>query len=124
MTPQERFKFLRHKGLCFQCLYPGATHTNGTCQRDFTCKHKSHEKYPQKKHVLVWQEHCDDEENKKTFDEYKSRFIDRQKAPLKEFSKSIKLSFHAVLSGATSYEVRHNSNDEDLITGTCASLLY
>ena len=95
MAPHERFSTLKRKGLCFQCLYPGAKHTNGTCQRDFTCKHVSHEKWSQKKHVLVCQEHCDEEENKKIFDEYKSRFIDRQKIALKEFSKEIIISFHA-----------------------------
>ena len=116
MTPYERFNVLKQKGFCFQCLYPGAKHTIGTCQRDFTCKNTSHDKYPQKKHVLVCQEHCSDDENKKTFAEYKSRFTDRQKMQLKEFSKSIKLSFHVDTTELNSYQIKCKPNNDDLIT--------
>ena len=43
MTPKERFPELRRKGYCFQCLFPGASqntgkHSDGKCQRDFTCE--------------------------------------------------------------------------------------
>ena len=49
MSPQQRFQTLRAKGLCFQCLFPGAEsnkgkHNEGYCQREFACKHLSHEK--------------------------------------------------------------------------------
>ena len=62
MTPRQQFKELRTKGLCFQCLYPGARqsrgkHSNGTCQNNFICKHALHDKYPCKKHVLTCAEH-------------------------------------------------------------------
>ena len=62
MTPKERFQELRRKGYCFQCLFPGALqntgkHSDGKCQRDFTCKNRSHDKYPTKKHVLLCHEH-------------------------------------------------------------------
>ena len=69
MTPNERFLTLKNNNLCFLCLFPGAQqastkHKEGNCQRDFTCKHPSHDRYPMKKHVLVCQEHADNEENK------------------------------------------------------------
>ena len=69
-----------------------------------------------KKHVLVCQEHCSDDENKKTFAEYKSRFIDRQKVQLKEFSKSIELSYHADTTELNSYQIKCKPNNDDLIT--------
>ena len=69
MSPAERYKILREKGFCHQCLLPGAPkteekHKEGRCQRDFTCKHPSHERHPMKKHVLVCEEHKDTDENK------------------------------------------------------------
>ena len=68
MNPKERLQVLKNKGHCFQCLFPGALqskgkHSEGQCQRDFTCKNKAHEKYPIKKHVLVCHEHRNDAEN-------------------------------------------------------------
>ena len=64
MTNKERFEELRAKGFCWQCLFPGASkdsgnHKDGKCQRDFVCKHSSHEKFQKKKHVLVCDEHKD-----------------------------------------------------------------
>ena len=58
MAPKHRFQKLKNKAYCFECLFPGASqdkgkHHDGMCQRDFACKHKSHDKYPIKKHVLV-----------------------------------------------------------------------
>ena len=69
MTPDERFMELKTKRLCFQCLLPGASsydgkHREGKCQRDFVCKHPSHQRYPRKKHVLVCNEHKNNQENK------------------------------------------------------------
>ena len=51
MTPADQFQLLKKKGLCFQCLYPGAkitdtNHSEGRCQKDYTCKHPSHDKFP------------------------------------------------------------------------------
>ena len=64
MTPADRFPLFKKKGLCFECLYPGAkitdtNHSEGRCQRDYTCKHRLHDKFPTKKHVLVCAEHKD-----------------------------------------------------------------
>ena len=100
MTPDERFHELHKKGLCFQCLLPGASsrdekHKKGKCQREFVCKHPSHIKYPRRKHVLVCGEHKETQENKDLLEEYKSRCILKEKIiNLPEFSKNIKLTFH------------------------------
>ena len=49
----------------------------------------------QKRNVLVCEEHSQTNENKQLLEEYKSRCILKQKANLPEYSKEIKLSFHA-----------------------------
>ena len=49
----------------------------------------------QKRNVLVCEEHSQTNENKQLLEEYKSRYILKQKANLPEYSKEIKLSFHA-----------------------------
>ena len=83
MTPSQRFAELKMKGYCHQCLLPGASSGDdkhkGRCQRDFICKHSIHQKYPCKKHVLVCEDHKDDEENKKTLEDYKKRCILKEK---------------------------------------------
>lgn len=83
MSPAERFSVLRSKGLCFQCLLPGAKmnrgkHKEGHCQRDFIYKHPSHDKYPRKKHIFVCEEHKDNEENQDVLNIYKTRCILRR----------------------------------------------
>ena len=75
MTPHQRFAVLREKGLCFQCLLPGAKttvpgkHKDGNCQRNYVCKHSSHDRFNRKKHVLVCHEHRETEENAKVLSE-------------------------------------------------------
>ena len=96
LNPGQRFRELRTKGLCHQCLYPGANqsdgkHAIGKCQSLFTCKHKSHERFPIKKHVLVCQEHASSNENQKLLEEYKNKCILNRKVSLEEFLKDIKL---------------------------------
>ena len=49
MTPAQQFTELQRKGLCTQCLYPGAKenyskHKEGKCQRDFVYTHIDHQK--------------------------------------------------------------------------------
>ena len=104
MSPNERFKELRKKGYCFQCLFPGADvnkgkHNDGMCQRDFICKHQSHDRFPRGKHVLVCHEHRNEKENQDLLQMYKDRFISRQQQ-LPSFSKDIKLTFHINQSSA------------------------
>ena len=84
MNPAERFATLKDKGLCWQCLFPGAIakkgkHADGKCQRDFVCKYQIHIKFKRKKHVLLCDEHKETEENRKLLEEYKSRYILREK---------------------------------------------
>ena len=97
-TPAQRFSLLRKKGLCFQCLYPGADwnkgkHAKGECQTEFVCPHPSHRSYPKKKHVLLCDEHKGSRENEDLLERYKAKYIRNQSLPT--FSREIKLSFHA-----------------------------
>ena len=97
MSPQERFNELKSKGLCFQCLYPGARmdqgkHKEGRCQRDFCCKHTIHANYTVKKHVLICDDHKLNQENKDLFEHYKARCITKIQQ-LEAFSKDMRLSY-------------------------------
>jgi hypothetical protein len=100
MKPSERFDVIRSKGLCWQCLFPGALvkhgkHNEGKCQRDFVCQHPSHQRYKVKKHVLLCDEHKHSSENSKILDLYKSKCILREReASIPDFSKEIQLCFH------------------------------
>ena len=80
MSNAERYNVLKQKGLCSQCLFPGADitkgkHATGKCQRDFTCKHQSHDSLTTKKHVLVCEEHKDTQANKELLEEFRKRCI-------------------------------------------------
>ena len=122
MSPNERFQYLKTNGLCFQCLFPGARsdqgkHKEGRCQHDFICQHPSHNNYTSKKHVLVCDEHKNEQQNKDILEHYKSRCITRQ--PVSSFSKNIQISssFHNSMkcnmdyqSKATAEEVNQHNN--------------
>ena len=95
MSVADRFKFLREKNLCFQCLYPGADwnsgkHKEGKCQKEYVCKHSSHDKFTRKKHVLVCDDHKTDQENQDTFKAYKERCIQKNQN-LPSFSRDLSL---------------------------------
>ena len=97
-TCSERMEILRKKGFCFQCLLPGADgkngkHAEGKCQREFTCKHLSHQRHKMKKHVLVCEEHKDSAENQTLLENYRQRCIIKN-PDVQNFSKEIKLSFY------------------------------
>ena len=97
MSPAERFKELRSKGFCFQCLLPGTDwntgkHKEGRCQRDFVCGHTSHDKFTRKRHVLVCDEHRHTPENEEVLQKYKAKCI-LTDTSIPTFSKEIKLSF-------------------------------
>ena len=56
VSVKDRLQELKY--YCFECLFPRASqdkgkHQDGICQRDFMCKHKSHDKCSVKKQVLV-----------------------------------------------------------------------
>ena len=85
MTPANRFLELIKRDLCFQCLFPGATrskgkHKEGRCQRDFVCPHESHDEYPTKRYILVCDEHKQHPQNQELLQQYKDRFITRQRS--------------------------------------------
>ena len=92
---------------------------DGNCQSDYIYKHSSHDNYSRKKHILVYHEHFDQDENVKLLDEYKSKFI----LPLKyleDFSKSISLSFlsyrpasHA--ANAAKKKLSNSKDDEPIV---------
>ena len=118
MTPVQRYSILKQKGLCHQCLFPGASqsfgkHQDGNCQRDFICPHSSHDRYTCKKHVLVCQDHATDQENDKILQLYKQRCIERQQSLL-DFSKDIKLTFHSDVE--SSHISNRNSVGEDSVS--------
>ena len=50
-------------------------HKNDHCQKDFVCKHSTHDKFPRKKHVLDCEKHSQSTENKQLLEEYKSKCI-------------------------------------------------
>ena len=111
MTPVQRFAAIRSKGLCIQCLFPGAKvnegkHKDGSCQHDFVCKHQSHAKYHRKKHVLICEEHKGEQENINLLETYKKRFILKDGYQFPDYSKQIKLSLvtYAVADPQTSTE--------------------
>jgi len=120
LRPLERYKELRNRGFCYMCLWPGASqntgkHSDGSCQSQYVCKHPAHDRYDRKKHVLVCHEHRNNEENKKSLDLYKSRYIlNRSDAP--EFAKDMKLSFvsqQTFISTPTGQE--QMSNDDTIV---------
>lgn len=96
-TPASRLKSIRDKGLCHQCLLPGANanegkHQEGRCQRQFVCPHPSHSKYPIKNHVLVCEKHKDDAANQEVLERFKTKCMKSSYLP--SFSRDIQLSFH------------------------------
>ena len=92
MTNAQRLAELKSKNLCIQCIFPGADsrtqkHKEGKCQKEFICKHPSHNRYDCKKHVLVCDEHKGEAQNIATFNDYKQRCITRQnQVPLPDYS--------------------------------------
>ena len=121
MNPLQRFQELRQKGLCYMCLYPGALqnegkHSTGGCQREFSCRHSSHDKYDRKKHVLVCHEHRDTDQNKKVLETYKRKHIET-KPDLPNFAKEIKLSFVTQQAfQIDTFDVKLESSDDGIIT--------
>ena len=120
MTPFERFKELRKQGLCYVCLFPGAQqnsgkHVNGACKTDFSCKHPTHDIYERRKHILVCHEHRNTDENKKSLETYKNKYI-LQRSNVPEFSKEIKLAFMTKQAHiSVSDDVEKQSNDDGII---------
>ena len=67
-NPASRLSLLKEKGFCFQCLLPGADasygkHLDRKCQREYACPHPSQGKYLAEKHVPVFEEHKNHQDN-------------------------------------------------------------
>ena len=112
----QRFAELRKRGFCTQCLFPGASatvgkHADGTCQNTYVCQHASHNSFLTKKHVLVCEEHKEDDNNKTLLEEYRTRCITRRcNEELPDYSKTIQLSHHS--SSFTSSQSPPDSEDD------------
>ena len=124
MKPSQRFSTLRHKGLCTQCLFPGAQqsrgkHQDGRCQHEFVCPHPSHDGYGTKKHVLICQDHATTPESNQVLQNFKERCILRQK-DVRQFSKDIKLAFHI---NVESYASKQRSTQEPSIKDNAIYIL-
>ena len=117
MKNNERYEILKSKGLCCQCLFPGAEiskgkHATGQCQRDFVCQHSSHDKFTTKKHVLVCEEHKDTQENKDTLERFKLRCIlKRNLSDLPTHAKEIGFVNYV---GSLVYEPHEEKLDEEV----------
>ena len=88
------------------------------CQGDFVCNHKSHDKYPTKKHVLVCHEHRNDTENQELLQKYKNRFIMKQVNQLPPFPRNLKLSFHMNQNQSPNYQVMSDQEKASYIVQT------
>ena len=119
-SPGQRFNYLKTKGLCTQCLFPGAKastgkHVDGTCQSIYTCKNPAHNASPIKKHVLVCEEHKNEDANKQLMEEYRTKCISRSNN-LPAFAKEIKLSFHTGMYSVVSetFAAAKNEKPDDV----------
>ena len=65
------------------------------CYDGYACKHESHKKFQASNHVLVCEEHKDEPDNVRLFEEYKMKFVKNSKTKYKDFSQQMKLSFYA-----------------------------
>ena len=108
MSPLERLKLLQDKGLCYQCLNPGAKLGHkGNCYNKFNCPHDSHKNQDHGYHVLVCNEHKANPENLELLRVYKERHITKPGSDHRDFSRNIDiLGFHVGSSQMGSYEAR------------------
>ena len=127
MKPSQRLAVLNRKGLCSQCLFPGANksrgkHQDGRCQRDFVCPHPSHDDFTSKKHVLVCQDHATTPESHQILQNYKDRCILRQ-PNLQTFSKDIKLAFHTSFKTNLTSRKESKASTEPIINDNATYIL-
>ena len=94
-SPLERLKLLEGKGLCYQCLTPGAKIDHAkNCNEIYCCKDQSHFKHDKKYHILVCDRHKHKTENSILLEKFKTKVIAKFINDLPPFSKNIKISFH------------------------------
>ena len=91
MSPAERFSQLKSKGFCTTCLLPGAI--RGPRHKCFFlnfCCPQTHSS-PVKIHVLLCEEHKNDDANKKLVEKFKDKFVKNCKQNLPQFSQNLSL---------------------------------
>ena len=105
LSPSGRYEKLKSLNLCTTCLLPGAVknsshkcfYTNFCCQHT----HSSSEKI----HVLLCEQHKDDEKNKKLAEKFKDKFVKNCNQNLPQFCKNLSLLSFSV----------HISRDNDAL---------
>ena len=117
MAPKDRFTLIRNKALCIQFLYPGARkdqgkHKEAKCEKEFTCQHPSHQKYPVQKHVLLCEKNENNQDNHALLEKYYTKSILRR-PDLGEFSKGITLSFHIASNNQNIHKAHQTTTHED-----------
>ena len=73
LTCNERLERMKKVKVCFQCLQSHPFRAE--CENDFVCKNEWHKKFNKGFHVLVCQEHEQEEENKKLLEKYKVKIF-------------------------------------------------
>ena len=97
---KERLDGLKSKNLCTICLFPGAS-TGGRHKctyTNFCCPSPSHDR-SSKIHVLLCEQHKDDDQNKKLLLKYKERFILKCPVTLPSFCQNLSLFSGLVCHG-------------------------
>ena len=91
LSPADRFSRLKAKNLCTTCLIPGAV--KGPKHRcfytNFCCPHAHGS--AEKIHVLLCEQHKDDDKNKKLAEKFVNKFIKNCNQSLPQFSKNLSL---------------------------------
>ena len=91
MSPAERFSQLKAKNFCTTCLLPGAIKTpkHKCFFLNFCCPH-THTS-PVKIHVLLCEEHKNDDANKKLAEKFRDKFVKNCNQSLPQFSQNLSL---------------------------------
>ena len=92
MSCEKRRNELQKKGLCFQCLTPGAKHKDPhDCNAKYTCTDPWHKNFNKGFHILVCEKHKTCKGNIDLLAEYKKSFISQRSNNFKNFTKNINL---------------------------------
>ena len=94
MSPLDRGKVLDNKGLCRQCLCPGAKKGHQYfCSKTYICTDSSHDS-SEGYHVLVCDKHKDTR-NAQLLEKFKEEYIQKFAKDLPSFSKNIKITMQS-----------------------------
>ena len=84
----------------------------GKCQREFISQQPSRQKYPVKKHVLIYEEHKNSQDNQALLETYRTMCILRR-PDHEQFSKGIKLSFHTASNNQNIHKTHQSITHQD-----------